>query len=60
LSFYFPIYTILKYDKNTRIFFSTSIVDNTRIRVLLSLSSNDPICLYLHRMKIQTKISSES
>ena len=50
LSFYFPTYTILKYDKNTRIrvlyntriFFCTSIVDNTRIRVLLSPSSNDP------------------
>ena len=60
MSFYFPIYTILKYDKNTRIrvlyntriFFCTSIVDNTRIRVLLSLSSNDPICLYLHTMNV--------
>ena len=49
LSFYFPTYTILNYDKNTRIrvlyntriFFCTSIVDNTRIRVLLSPSSND-------------------
>ena len=47
---HFPTYTILKYDKNTRIriwyntriFFCTSIVDNTRIRALLSQSSNDP------------------
>ena len=45
---------ILLYSIFFFFFFRTHLapVDNTCIRVLLSLSSNDPICLYLHPMNV--------